>query len=83
MDLKDEIEAAHGVAIAQTALLTALIGVLRQQDVLSEALVNAITDAAITQVEVSPGIEPAMGMRARRILELIAQELAGPIRPVR
>lgn len=77
MNLKDEVEAAHGVAIAQTALIAALIGVLRQRGVLDDALVNIITDAAITQVEQTPEILPEHAMRARRVLELIAGELAG------
>jgi hypothetical protein len=78
MDLKDEVGAAHGVAIAQTALIAALIGVLRQRGVLDDVLVNVITDAAITQVEQAPEILPEHAMRARRVLEVIAAELAGP-----
>lgn len=78
MDLRDEIVAAHGVAVAQTALLTALLGVLRQRGVLNDDLMNVITDAAVTQVETAPGIDPEMAMRARQILELISQELARP-----
>lgn len=77
MDLKDEVEAAHGVAIAQTALMSALIGVLRQQGVLSPELVNVTLDAALTQVETAPGIEPGLALRARRVLDLIGQELGG------
>jgi hypothetical protein len=80
MDLKDEVEAAHGVAIAQTALMSALIGVLRQQGVLSPDLVNVTLDAALTQVETA-AIDPGLAIRARGILELIGQELAGPRKP--
>ena len=69
VDLRDEIKAAHGVAVAHTALLAALLGVLRQRGVLNDDLMNVITDAAVTQVETADGIDPEMAMRARQILE--------------
>lgn len=78
MDLKDEVEAAHGVAIAHTALFCALIGVLRAKGVMTPALENVMLNAAITQVETAAGIDPELSMRARRILDVIAAELAGP-----
>jgi hypothetical protein len=77
MGLREEVEAAHGVAIAQTALVSALIGVLRQQGVLTPDLVNVTMDAALTQVETAASIDPELAMRARRVLELIAAELQG------
>lgn len=78
MDLKEEVEAAVGAGIAHTALWSALIGVLRQQGLITRDLENVMFDAAITSVESAPGIEPALAMRARRVLELIASEMAGP-----
>lgn len=84
MDLKDEIEAAHGVAVAQTALLSALIGVLRARGVLTRETEDVMVDAAITQIETSPVIAPGLAMRARKVLDVIAQELAGrPTNPPR
>ncbi|MDP3099508.1 MAG: hypothetical protein Q8N10_03300 [Phenylobacterium sp.] len=76
--MKDEVEAAHGVAIAQTALFAALIGILRSQGILTRELENVMFDAAITQVETAPGIDPPLALRARQVLEVIASELAGP-----
>jgi len=78
MNVKDEVEAAHGVAIAQTALLSALIGVLKARGVITDAHLDVIFDSAITQVETAPSIDPELGMRARRVLEVIATEMAGP-----
>lgn len=75
MDVKDELDAAHGVAMAQTALLSALIGVLRQSGVLSADQLNAILDAAITQVELSPGMAPEHAARARLTLETLQSSL--------
>lgn len=81
MDLRKEVADAHGVAVAQTALLAALIGVLRAQGILDRDLINVMLDAAVTQVEVAPGIEPAMADRARQIIEIISAELQGDPRP--
>lgn len=78
MDLKEEVEAAHGVALAQTALFCALLGVLKSSGHLNSAQVDIVFDAALSQVETSPAIDEALSLRARRVIEVIASELAGP-----
>lgn len=80
MDLREEVTAAHGVSLAQTALFCSLIGVLKARGVLNQDLINVVLDAAVTQIEVTPSIDPDMAQRARQILEIISQELGGPAR---
>lgn len=79
--LEDEIEALHGVTQAQTALIVALVTVMRAKGVLSPGDVNTAFDAAITAAENAPQISAEASMRARRVLELIGQVMAAPAPP--
>lgn len=78
MDVKDEIDALHGVTQAQTALIVALVTVMREKGLLSRVEVNIALDAALTAAELGPEISVEASRRARRILEVIAGELQGP-----
>lgn len=77
--LADHNDAQDGVMLAQTSLFSALISVLREAKVISQAQVNIVLDSAITAAEHAT-VSPPVADRARRILELIAGELQGPPR---
>jgi hypothetical protein len=75
--LSDHNDAQDGVMLAQTSLFTALITMLRETQVITQAQVNIVLDSAITGAEMA-NVQPAVADRARKILELIAGELQGP-----
>lgn len=77
--LADHNDAQDGVMLAQTSLFSALISVLREAKVISQAQVNIVLDSAITGAELAQA-SPAVSDRARQVLELIACELQGPPR---
>lgn len=74
---RDEIDALHAVGLAHTLMLSALMSVLREKGLLSQAELNTVFDSAITGAETASGISPEHAMRVRRLLEIVAGELAG------
>lgn len=77
MDVEDELHAAHGVGLAHTALIVATLGALREKGVFTRLEVSAIFDSAITGAEESGGAPAEARDQARRLLEIIANEMCG------
>lgn len=80
MEKIDQTEAHAGLLLAHTSLISTLITALRERGVFSQADVNTIFDCAITAAETATGLSFEAQARARRILELIGEELGGPPR---
>lgn len=78
METNEHIDALHGVTLAHTAIVSALMGVLRAKGLLSGAELDIIFDAALTTVETSPQISEEATRRARQIVEVISGEMARP-----
>jgi hypothetical protein len=72
------IEAQGGVGLAHTSLLAALITVLREKGVLSRDELNTVFDSALVGAENATEITAETSRQARRILEDMAGQLAGP-----
>jgi hypothetical protein len=81
MDQDEEIAAAPGIALAHTTLITALLTVLRAKGLLTQDDVNTVFDSALTGAETAHGLSAEASLRARRILEILAREMAGEPRP--
>lgn len=77
-DFTEAETALHGASLAHTALVSALIGVLKAKGVLSKDEVNIILDHAILSAETSAEMGVEASRRARQILETIHSELARP-----
>lgn len=80
MEKIDQTETHAGLLLAHTSLISTLITALRERGVFSQADVNTIFDCAITAAETATGLSFEAQARARRILELIGEELGGPPR---
>lgn len=78
METKEQIDALHGVTLAHTALVSALMGVMRARGLLSTAELDIIFDAALTTVETNTLLSEEVTNRARQIVEVISAEMARP-----
>jgi len=76
--LEEMVEAHGGVLLAHTSLVVALMAVLREKGVMSRDDLNTVFFAAITGAENATAATPAESRQARRLLEEIAEETAGP-----
>lgn len=78
--LTDHVEAQGGVLLAHTALVSAIVSVMKAKGLLTQNDVNSIYDVALIAAEVSPEITAETSRRARLMLELMSREMGGPIR---
>lgn len=73
----DQTEAHAGLLLAHTSLLAALITGLREKGLFTQTDINTIFDCAITAAETATGLSFEAQLRARRILEIVGEELGG------
>lgn len=77
----NQTETHAGLLLAHTSLIAGLIAVMKAKGLLTQEEVNGVFDSAITAAETATGLSFEAQARARRILELIGEELGGPLAP--
>lgn len=75
--LAKDVEETASVVIAQSALTTSLIGVLRNLNILDQADVNSIFDLALVGLETANHSSPKIFNGAREILERDTNRMGG------
>lgn len=80
MEKIDQTETHAGLLLAHTSLLAALMTALREKGMFTQSDVNTVFDCAITAAETATGLSFEAQARARRILEIVGEELGGPVR---
>lgn len=75
--LVDHTDVQGGVLLAHTALVTSVISLFKAKGLISQDDVNSIYDFAMVAAETSTAITVETSNHARRILEMMAGEMAG------
>lgn len=78
--LVDHADVQGGVLLAHTALVSSVISVFKAKGLISQDDVNSIYDFAMVAAETSTVITAETSNHARRILEMMAGEMAGTLR---
>jgi hypothetical protein len=79
----EEFEELSGLLMAQTSLMTTLLGVMQNKGLLNQATVNEIIDLALVGVEASEHCRPSAFRYARRSLENFSRTMGGRRRLIR
>lgn len=76
--LSKDVEEVGAYVLAHTALMTSMLGVLKNHGLVSQADINEIADLALVGLETADQPRPALFAEARKIVETFAGNMAGP-----